>query len=382
MRKSVSYGIFTLLLFLISINIVSEIISNKATFFNNRFSTQYESLRSAYYSSQYVKKVNPGIINDEVFEAFAGGVFLKGLNPILIVHDHPPLGRYLVSLSILLFDNAATIILFLMAFSFLGIYLISLRILKNKFLALIPLAIFMNEPLVLNKFVFAPLPEPIQFPFIVFSLYFFMVAVKSNRKFLFYGLVSLSLGFVISTRFFVTGAGLVSAMFAYLLIFKKNRRDILFFLPTLPLAVLVLILSYLRTLFDGYSIFDIFGIQKYILFYHKSKFINAFSFWDLILFNRWHTWWDGNKILSDNQWIFAWPIAVIMGFFYSALRVLKRIKMSNEEEILLFWLGTYCLILSTGYTSTRYFLPILPFLYILTTIFLVKVYKFVINRKK
>lgn len=357
---------------------------NKDKFFSGGYEKQYVNLKNAYYSSQYAKKNATAIIPDETFEAFAAGAFLKGMNPIHIVHDHPPLGRYILSLSIILFDNPATIILLLMSISFLGIYLISRIVIKNIFLSLVPIAIFANEPLMLGKLLYAPLPEPIQLPFIIFSIYFFIKAIRAGRRARIYlfCLVAILLGFVISIRFFVTGGVLFIAMLSYLAIFRRNMYDLLSFCVTLTLSIVVLLLSYTRTILDGYSILQIFGVQKYILAYHKSAFVHTFSFWDLILFNRWHTWWGEQKISFDPQWIVVWPISTVVSIVTGILYLFRKVKLSDAEIILFLWVSGYCLMLSTGYTSTRYFLPILPFIYILFVTGVIKIVNLLRHDKK
>lgn len=351
---------------------ILTILERKEVFFMGNYWSNFSNYKFSYENSQYVKKNNPDIITDETFESYAGGAFLNGLNPILITHDHPPLGRYLVSLSILLFNNQHTIVLFFFALAALGVYLIIRRIVQHRVLALIPLVLFLNEPLALGKLQFTPLPELFQFVFIVYAIYFFMKGISSKNSLVFFSLMSLMLGGVIATRVFALGGVLVFSFFVHLMIF--NRKKILVFLMTLPLSIAVLILSYTRTIVLGASVFDIFGIQKYILYYHKSKFIFPFSFWDLLLFNRWHTWWDGNKIIQDVNWVILWPVSFGLTVLQPILKYKNRIKISNDEWVLLLWLGFYMSFLSVGYTSTRYFLPIIPFLYILALSCIIKIF--------
>jgi hypothetical protein len=123
---------------------------------------------------------------------------------------------------------------------------------------------------------------------------------------------------------------------------------------------------------DGYSVIQVLKIQKYILMYHKSKFILPFSFWDLLLFNRWHTWWGNWGISSDPQWIIAWPISVVLTAAYFISGLIKKLAFNDAEKIFFLWLIFYTLTLSTGFSSTNYFLPIIPFFYILTASFLYK----------
>ncbi|QQG41085.1 MAG: hypothetical protein HYV37_02045 [Candidatus Levyibacteriota bacterium] len=374
-RKIVIYRIVCFILFLVIFARPTFLVyQQREKFFWPGYHLQYEAYRSTYYSSQYVQKKNPGIIPDETLTAFAGGIFLKGINPILIVHDHPPLGRYIISLSIFLFDNANTIVIPLTIISVLGVFLIGRLCLNNSLLlSFIPLGIFINEPLFLGKFSYSPVLESVQLPFIIFALYFFIKAITARKYFFWFLLTSLMLGFVISTRFFILGAAELFSMMLYLLLQKNfDRRVIILFILTLPLSLIVLILSYIKTIQAGYSVMQVFSIQKYILAYQQSKLINLFSFWDLILFNRWHTWWADQRIITDDTWILAWPIATVLTFINFILVAFRKLRLTESEKIIFLWVVTYSILLSIGNTTTRYFLPLLPFIYILAVSAVVK----------
>jgi hypothetical protein len=365
--------LWLLLLGIILFRPVGTVIEQKEKFFSPGYERSYSSLKEKYNKSQYAKKKNPTIMSDDDFEQFAGGAFLKGLNPILIVHDHPPLGRYIVSLSILLFDNAHTIMLFVMALNILGLYLLSLTVLKDHFAALIPTGIFLNEPMFITRLIETPLPEPIQLPFILFAFYFFLKGLRSSKDIWWFIGTSLMIGVIISTRFFILGAAITGSMGLYLLLTHKLDRKTIHFLLTLPLSLVVLLLSYFRTIQLGASPLEIIRIQKYILAYHKSKFVLPFTVWDLLLFNRWHTWWGSRAVLSDAQWTILWPIATLSVFAMIVTAVLKKFKgFTDAEKVLMLWVTVHLTMLSTGYTSSRYFLSLLPILYILATAFVIK----------
>jgi len=296
---------------------------------------------------------------------------LTGVNPILIVTDHPPLGRYIIALSILLFDNEVTIPAILNIVSLIALLLVSRLVIKNKYLAVIPVAIFASQQLFITKLYTLPLGEPIQLPFILLSLYFFMKSIQSKKYIFWYILTSLFIGAVISIRFFVLGAALAGALILYLLLKKQIKRAAIL-IATFPLSLGVLLASYFETFLAGYSLKKVLGIQKYILVYHKSAFTNPLSYWDLLLFNKWHTWWGNYAISSDPQWSILWPVSIFMVLGYFALVIWKKLKISEYELVLLLWLGCYSLVLSVGYTSTRYFLPIVSLLYILAASFVIK----------
>ena len=374
-KRKIYRVIFSIILILLLFRPALALYSEKDIFISKGYSKIHNYLESSYYSSQYVQKENPGIMPDQTLESFAGGAFLKGMNPILIIHDQPPLGRYILSLSILLFDNPNTIMVLLLFLSGLGVFLIARLILQNALLAVLPFGIFINEPLFLSKFYYSPLLEPIQLPFIIFALYFFIQGIIKKNYAKWFILTSLMLGFVISIRFFILGAFLVLAMFTYFLIRKKIDRRFIVFVLYLPISILVLIVSYTRTIQLGSSVFNIFGIQKYIFYYHKAQLYMPFSFWDLLLFNRWHTWWGTRAVTSDSQWIIVWPISALFTLVFSILGIIKKIAVSEPEKVIVIWIVIYSLFLSLGETSTRYFPPLLPFIYIIATSFLKKIYE-------
>ncbi|SRR5258708_7845266 len=359
---------------IIAIRPLFTVYTLRDTLFSRNYHKNFAQLKNIYLHSVYTNK-NGVFIADEQFEAYAGGEFLKGLNPILLVHDQPPLGRYITSLSILLFDNASTLSIPLLIFSVIGIVFIGKEVLNNWLLALIPAGIFMNEPLFLSKIIYTPLLEPIQLPFIIFALYFFIRGINSKNYSKWFLLTALMLGFVISIRFFVLGAAELLCMITYFLLNKKIDKKFLTFLAFLPVALVILFLSYTRTIQLGHSLFRVLSIQKYILWYHKSALVLPFSVLDLLLFNRWHTWWGKWSISSDSLWIIAWPISLVLSVCFFIAAVLKKMVVSEAEKVILLWIGAYLLMLLTGYNSTRYFLPLIPFLYIIAFSAIIRVMK-------
>lgn len=381
-RKKITLIVFIFTVLLVFLQFFLLFLENSNRLLSRGEYKQFENYKAAYYSSQYANPNATGFVPDEIFEMFAAGAFLRGANPIMIVHDHPPLGRYILSFSLLLFDNSSTIVVICLIASYIGIYMTARLILKNSFLSLIPLAVFVNEPLNLNKLIYTPLPEPVQLPFIIFMIYFFLLSIKKKDKRIYYILVGILLGFVISIRFFVTGGVITFSMLIFILITKKNIKDALYFLSFLSLSVIVLVLSYTQTLRAGYSFIDLVGIQKYILNYHKSAFTNMFSIWDLILFNKWHTWWGERLILSDPHWNVFWPASVVLTGLSLFFSLLKKFTLTKEEMFLMIFVLSYMMMLSVGYTSTRYFLPLLPYLYILAVSFSIRLLKILIKNVK
>ncbi len=257
LRKFLYSFFCVILIVVIFIQPISVLYNQKDVFFSKGYSSRYNSLKEVYSGSQYAKKINAGIISDQALEAYAAGAFLKGVNPILIIHDQPPLGRYILSSSILFFDNPNTIMILLFFLSGLGVFLIARLVIKNTLFSLAPFAVFINEPLFLNKFYYTPLLEPVQLPFIIFALYFFVQGIVRKNYVKWFILTSIMLGFVISIRFFILGTVLVFAMILYFLLKRQFNKKFALFLTTLPIALFVLIASYTKTIQFGSSILNI-----------------------------------------------------------------------------------------------------------------------------
>lgn len=375
--------LWLLISFLLVLPSLGIIYSRKNDFLNNTYWQRYQAYKEAYYSSQYVKNEKTMVITDEVFNSFAAGFFLLGNNPVYITHDHPPLGRYFVALSILIFKNEHILIIFFQFLTLLALYLISKVLIQDKLVAFLPLFIFAFEPLYLNQFKYTPLLETIQLPFILLSL-FFIYKSASSKKVKYFLLISALIGLVVSIRFFPLGVLLYFVWIITILILEP--REIKKIIIVTPVIFVVLLVSYFKLFLDGYTLKKVLGVQRYIYEYHKSQLTMLFSSFDLLLFNRWHTWWGENAIITDPQWKIWWPIsffATITGFVKvikdnPSANKLKKYFLRREnllELVLLLWIIIYLIFLATGQATTRYFLPVIPIFYILTINYLNKFLK-------
>lgn len=368
MTKKKKLLIFCLKLFLIGLllyNLGAVVSENKEKYFTFDYWQRFPSLKFIYENSQYVTKTPIGWIPDEIIYSYNGPALVKGGSPILIVPDSPPLGKYLIGLSALIFNNEKLVILFSGFLSFFFLYLLGKQLFNNTILALLPCVFLSFEKLILNQFVFVPLLDIIQLPFLLSCFYFFNkgLAGKKKKQFLYFSLSSILLGCFIATKFFVNGLPIIASFYIVLLLHKKIK-PLVFFTLTLPLALLVLILSYSKVFLDGEGIRRFFGIQKWIFLYHQSKLILPFSIWPLILFNKWYVWWGDKPILSDSQWQITWPLVFIVSLLTIALYFLKKIPQKLEFEVLAVWTICYVFFFSFGQITTRYLILYLPILYL------------------
>jgi len=371
--KKILIGI---ILALILFSIGSTVYFHSSSYVAFNYWERFPALKSSYLNSQYVNKHPKGWIPDEAVNAYAGGEYIKGLSPVLIAPDTPPLGRYLIGLSAVVFDNENIIILIAGCFSFFFMYLLGEQIFHNTMISLIALLLVSLEPIIKNQFVYVPLLDIMQLAFLLGSFYYFNKGIKFTKKMIIYFLLAtVFLGCFISTKFFATGITIVLAWYIVLLLHKKWYA-IKWLTALLPISIIVLFLTYSRVFsFKSYTLFSFLGIQKYIYLYHKSQFILPFSIWPLLLFNHWYTWWGNIPVISDPQWQFTWPIVTILSFVTLVLYILRKIPHELSIEVCMVWAVCYVLFLSVGQITSRYLIILLPILYLISIYGIISVVK-------
>lgn len=348
--------IVVLLLSWIVFSLGQIVFDPKHQYFNRYFTESvYQNLERLYDHSQYRQKNPTSIIADEIVFRYAAGAYVRGIDPILVNSEHTPLGKYIIGLSFLWFQNDGAAILFFAILSLFSLWVLGRQVFSDGVWALVPVALWSSEPLFQNQLRVTPLLDIIQLPFIFLSLYSFV-----RKQFFWTGVF---LGFTAATKSVVPSVLLVFTFFIFFLL-KKKTREFLQFLPWLSLSFAVLVASYTRTFMNGYSFWDFLGFQKWILLYQQSKLIFPFSFWKLMLLNKWQTWWGDMAIVQAEDWHFTWPILVIVQF----VLIIRR-KLFDPVFILLLWVLVYETFLSTGVVVTRFFLPLIPILYILSVQF-------------
>lgn len=329
-----------------------------------------ERAKNLYSISQYVRQKDAAWIADEILFAYAGWYYTRGGNPILVNPENPPLGKYIVGLSIKIFNNEKLPNLIFGLTSLLTLFFLSSHFLKEKWLAFLPVALFSWEKLFQEQLLYVPLFETFAFTFLTLSFYFFIKAQENWKYFL---LTNFFLGALWATRPWMATVPLVVTWAGFLLI-KRDFKKIGYWLLTMPLAVGVLLASYWRLFGEGWGIYKILAVQKWILWYHQSRLINFGSVWEFIYLGRWHVWWGDKPYLPVNQWTMLWPIFTTLALVFTILilvkslgagKWLKNFKFDLKIEVLCLWVVFYLLFLSFGNINSRYVFYLLPYCYIL-----------------
>lgn len=355
--------IIQIILFLVIVyNFSSVIRQNKDKYLANNYWQKFPSLKQTYYGSIYKNKYGTWV-HDEILYSYIGGALIKGASPILLNPEVPPFGTYLIGISALIFSNQNIIIAIFGVLTLLLMYLIGKQIYNSNLIALLPPLFISFEPIFRNQFFYTPLLDIIQLTFLLSIFYFFNKSIHGDNYKKYYLIVIVLLGFFISTKFYGTGIAIVGALIAALFL-NFNKKRFIFFLCLLPLSIIILYATYFRVLIDGYPFHRFLGIQKWIYLYNMGHLTQPFTIWPLLFFNQWHVWFGNIPIITDSQWLITWPIFTTISLLtmFSYFFLFKKKK--KEIEILFLWVAMYIILMSFVQISARYFVILIPVLYL------------------
>lgn len=370
--------LFIFLLFLTFLPAVRTVWAERSRYLIPFDSGQAEYL---YSISQYVREKDAAWLADEIIFAYAGWYYINGGNPTLVNPENPPLGKYFIGFSIKFFSNPNLSNLIFGFLSLFSLFLLSWLFLKEKWMALLPVTLFSWGKLFQEQLTYVPLFETFALTFLILAIYFFIKAQENWRYFL---AANSFLGALWATRPWMATVPLIVAWVVYFLL-RKNFRNLAYWVATTPVAVLVLLSSYTRLFFEGWGVYKILSIQKWILWYHQSRLINFGSVWEFIYLGKWRVWWGDKPYLPVNQWTILWPTFTTLALIFSSLvllknfrsktRWLRNFKFDSKVMVLCLWVIFYLVFLSFGNINSRYVFYLLPFCYILGVYCLVLIVK-------
>lgn len=350
--------ILIVLAILFFFHLIFRIYSYRESYLSRFDSTYWEN---RYNQSQWMVVNSKNPIGDDGLFAYAAWKYIHGETPISIVPEYPPLGKYILGVSILLFQNQNIFSLLVGILVLIVFYLFNMDLFsKNKLFAFIPVFLFSLEPIFYQQ---------LRAPY--FDL-FYLLFLLLTFLFLFrkkYFLSSFFLGAFASIKF----PSLVVVVLIAILFYFLVSKDYLSFkksLISLPLILIVYIASYFRYFWLGNNFIEFLGLQKWIInFYLIGAKGKLFSVFPLLITGSWNTWWAG--IIKVAEWNIFWPII----FFISIIALLKILinkEFSNKFFFLSLWLLFLFLFLSVIPVWPRYLLLALPFMYNLSVWFLLK----------
>ncbi len=365
MTKFIKY-IPTLLVLLAVLSFVVQIIK-----YNDRYRSKYNhQLRSEIFSnSPYIKGTEATTsIGDDYLFAFAGYYMtVQGGDPTKIDFENPPLGKYLIGLSILIFGNEWVISLIYAILFLIFIYKLAMALFKENIVASLAVFLVSIEGLFLRTMTISllDLPEAL---FMLIGFYFYTLALKGKK--LYYFGMAFFLGCAFATKFFPAMIFITAILIIGTYINKK--RDTLLVMLSLLLIPLIYLASYTMYFVYGHTLADFIRFQKWAIVWRTGNPWVYGNIFLTVLIGKYRSWWD-NSWVVNNEWGLLQPIIFIFGMLgILFIKIKDRVKMLPYAAMVWVYF-IYLAVLTTG--VMKYIYPVLPIMVIFTANAMIRLIK-------
>lgn len=342
-----------ILLFLITFSFLRIIIINKNNFLDK---FKVPEISSLYNQSQYA--ANPElrrlIIQDQDLYAWAGWYYLHTGIIDTINIEHPPLGKYLIGLSILLFNNQNIGQIFWSGLFVCFLFLIGRLVLKNNFFSLIGVLLFLQEKIFVEQLIYSLL-DVIIGTFLLISLYLALKTKRLTSPYIIYQ--GILLGIIASIKYPSIAVILFITISIYYLM-KKEKNLLVKLFSLASISTTIFLLSYLPFFINHPSPNAFINLQYKALKIHLSHVPEypKGQVLKVLLLNQWRIWWGNKDLVKTEYWNFFWPIIT--------LNFLVAFGNFKKNLLLNLWSFNYLLFLCSRLFYPRYLFLLIPFLYL------------------
>lgn len=315
-------------------------------------------------------QVKPQPIGDDGLYAYAAWEYTKGRDPTLLNAEMPPFGKYVIGVLILVLKNQNIFALFTGILSLAALFLLARLILKDWLLAFIPVVLFSIEPLFYTQ-LRAPYLDLLYLSLLLFTFYFFL----KNKLWV----SAIFLGLMMGTKASLVTFGVVNAPMLFYMLLNRNKKMLKRWVLFLPVSLVVFTLTYSYYFFLGHNLIEFLKVQKWILQFYETGAKGVLGgVVPMFLTGTWYTWFG--KPTHVAEWLISWPILFILLVAYTALHIKRR--TFPPSFLLALFVIVYFIFLLEVPVFPRYFLVIIPLLYILAVEFVTQEVKVLKMAKK
>jgi len=318
--------------------------------------------------SQYNPSKQLFILQDWELYPLAGYNYLKTWQLNKINPEHPPLGKYLFGLSILLFGNPAILQIFFGAGVLILLYTLAVKFLQNKLLASLVIFLFSLEGVFVDQFSLSLLD--LVHLFFLLCLAF---AVLQKKSFL----AALSLGLFAAAK---APMPAVAASLAILIHSISTPRQPGYRQTSSPqlrgggfqwlkinlIALFVFFLTYLPFILkNGLPAFlRLIKMAAKIHLSHVPEYPVG-SVFGVLFGNFWRTWWNPENLFWPVEgWSLLWPLLGV-SFLLSPFIFWRYQKKLRGFSFIYFFSWLYFIFIASRLFFPGYLLILLPFLYLI-----------------
>lgn len=358
-----------IILGLLIFRLVSFVTFNSNAF-TKRFDPKYYG--ELYSQSQYViGERSKGGIGDDGLYAFAGYYYVFARGDVSSVNfEHPPLGKYLIGLSILLFGNQNVINIFYLVLLLLITYFLAKYIGLGRSGSLLSILVVALDPLFLDHLLRSQLDLPFTL-FFISAVYFFVKGINSPSHFL---LSNIFWGAAFSTRFFPA----LTIIYPLELVFVvRKNKDVKYYLLTSLTIPTIYLLSHFMFFVYHPSMIEFLQHKRWMLSWFSGAVLSMGNIWRSLM-TGWYVSPSGILRQSDHWWIIV-PIVIVSSILSPFVKYISR-----SSILFLYLLSILYLLYLTFLTNgdQKFAMPIYPILAVLSLRTLTTLYSIIFIHAK
>lgn len=359
MKRLFNQRFFTIFCLVVIITQFLQILYFQRDVFLQPYDVAYWEDRVAH--SQWFLPISKRIIGDDGLFAYVGYKLINGADPSGLNAETPPLGKYFIGLSTLLFKNPFYSGLFFGIGTLVLFYLFSKHIFQDKSDPLFFIALLSLDPLFFTQFWNAWVDMP-QLFFLLANILLFLhtLKVKEKRRFFLALSAGIMLGLFTQTKPAILLPIIFSLEAGYLL-FRKMNKEVLFLVFGAAFTTLIVYAKYFML---ENSIFDFLRLQKYIVnFYIQSQLeVHTGAIWSTLFFGKFPDIVRGVPTAVE-EWSLLWPFVTVLGVTAFIASFVKKQTPLIIKGISLFAASSF-FVFTFIPSYPRYLLIPLPFLYL------------------
>jgi hypothetical protein len=318
-----------------------------------------QNIVSDYLRSQDIEDLEDRIkdrihVSDSDIYIASGYLYAKGESPTKYNFQHAPLVKYLFGFSTIIFNNPFIAQIIFGSLLLVLTYLLGLRVFNSALIGMLASGFLLFDPL-FSSMLSEGLLDLGQS---VFSAAYVFVALLLPSNFVLHGIL---LGLIGASKSWTTSVFLMAVIYFYKLLLKKEKIVLKNIALTIIVAFITFSSTYLKVFIETQGRFNIFywqvKILKFLIDHDTSTFVGG----NIVLFltGYFREWWKQSELLRTQIWNPLWPVI----FISSVVNIF--IEKKNIYSYVIYLLPVlYLLYISTGAPFSRYFVLILPFLYL------------------
>lgn len=317
-------------------------------------------LISRYHLSQDIPHEVNGkrvFLSDDEIHIAAGYLYSVGEDPVDYNFQHPPLIKYLFGFMTRATGNPYLVQVLLSLGLLILTYDLAQRISCSEMVALSSITLLAFDPLFISFSTQALLDLGQS---VLIALYLISSQYYPRK----YWLRGVILGLLLTSKFWAGSLFFLVLLNGYLMLKRVFR--VKEFIYQLGIGFLVFCVVYLRSFVTHHGMFNIIFFELKTLKYWFHHSVSSAPGSAMLLFTTGYlkSWWGARGIIRAQYWSIMWPLGLVVTAVASLQRVAPKKTRVSFTTLILIVPAAYLTYLSIQAAYERYFIILLPYLYI------------------